>query len=236
MGGTVMRYVILGALVLLVGSFSTAQVFGNEDASPQGQLPAQQQKVEEQQFNVRMRLTWVPKNDAVEKQTSLSISLEDQSKKFVGLVEIGCDTGASPNLFFKLALLNEFHWFSTNAEGDYRGRVIAFYFSNSTTAFKPTLQAVTLQRKENSLLGVIGHSGILSDDQMFKYGMNEATYVKLLFHELHKDKNFDIVIHEGRDKRSRISIRQPATLSEANNKLFETIAAYCIDAVPDFSH
>lgn len=63
---------------------------------------------------------------------------------------------------------------------------------------------------------------------------NTISLLKLFLRRVHQDKNFDLVLNFGEKGASRrISIKEPVPTLDANNKLFEATAAYCLKSVPD---
>jgi hypothetical protein len=168
---------------------------------------------------------WDAKADRVENQVTVFIPLENPSHKLVGTLLVGCRVGSPSYISIYLTLSNKYRIL------DLRGvKEFAFQSPEYEMGFLLYGQVAGSGDGNNNSVHIQGFSGA---NELIA-NTNKISLLKLFLRRVHKDKNFDLVLNFGEKGASRlISIKETVPTLDANNKLFEATAAYCLKSVPD---
>jgi hypothetical protein len=188
----------------------------NSSAAKQdGVSAAAAPKEDDRNPTLRIGTAWQPKMDKVEKQFAIFIPLEDQAG-FAGAILIGCIYEGQPHFFLNLAVTDKYRAIIASSEP----QTIKVSVPNEDYNFP------LRGRYKDGVLFFSGYAGDFSVESELRQKIDRARYMKGLFESFHRSKNLDFNMAN-----STLSIRQSGNLVEAHNRMFEGVAAFCIDNI-----
>jgi len=166
---------------------------------------------------------WDAKNDQIDKQTSLTIPLENQSGEILGFFQIGCDQKPVRGIFLRVGLSKKLGYF-----GKQGNQEVALF--NDGYRIGTNSYANVSETMEYNFVRFHGFRSAVSLTDPETYGIEEAHKIAEMIRRIHRSKlKFKLSSEFGKQTSSSLVVEVPPSISDAHFKLFETVAAYCID-------
>lgn len=175
---------------------------------------------------IRMRGTmWDAKTDAVDKKVSLSIPLEDRTGEIVGIFQTGCESAATPTIFLRVGVSKKLGLFSKT--GNQQVAMFNEGYNIGTNSF-----ASVTEVKDFNIIRFFGASRGVSLTDPSEHGVEDASNIAQMIRRIHRSNlSFQMTAGFGEKFSSSIAVEGPSPMLESHAKLFESVAAYCIDLV-----
>jgi hypothetical protein len=170
---------------------------------------------DERNLTLRIGTAWDPKIDEVEKTVAIFIPIEDQSG-LAGGVSIGCITEQRPHIFLNIIVTEKYRAIIASSER----QLIKVSVPNEDYDFPLN------GRYDDGVLRFRGYGGNISPEDEQRNWINRAYFMKGLFESFHRSKNLNFNMTN-----RTLSIRQSSNLVEGHKRMFEKVAAFCLDKV-----
>lgn len=216
------RKIVLSAgllLVLLVGAAILFQLIA------QRRSQSEQSPTAEGPFRMRSS-GWDAQTDAINKSAGIYVPLEDKSKAFSGVISINCRAARPASVTLSVLLSKRYRVLTTDGITD-----VTFLFAENNGNGFAIPGRVSFGTDDNAVLTVRGFSGAGRSSDDYKQAINELSIMQVIVRRLHNDKNIYLKISDREGGKGQLSILQPTPLHDQNQKLFESVAAFCIDVL-----